>query len=103
MIKVNENENSEFWEGLITWWESNHRSFPWRETKNSYFILISEILLQKTAAAPVIDVYRKVIQGYPNVDALAKADESHLTELISPIGLRKRSKKLIALAPEIVI
>ena len=34
-----------FQQDLMNWYQINHRSLPWRETKNPYYIWISEIML----------------------------------------------------------
>lgn len=46
-----------FQSDLLSWWEENKRSFPWRETSNPFYILISEIMLQRTRADQVVPIY----------------------------------------------
>ena len=46
-----------FRERLRTWYRRNARSLPWKETRDPYRIWISEIMLQQTQVATVIDYY----------------------------------------------
>ncbi len=56
---------------LMLWFESNARVLPWRETKNPYFIWISEIMLQQTRVEAVIEYYSKFITRLPTIFDLA--------------------------------
>lgn len=66
-IITNAHNNSMFWNGLLEWWSISGRLFPWRETKNPFYILLAEVLLQKTAVPPVVNVYQETISTYPTV------------------------------------
>ena len=46
---------------LISWYNHNHRQFPWREATNPYYIWISEIMLQQTTTEAVIPYYKRFI------------------------------------------
>jgi len=79
---------------LLDWWEDNKRTFPWRETKDPYKILCSEILLQQTNAEKVIPVYNIIISSYPDIKSLSEAETNNLKEIIRPLGLIKRAERL---------
>ena len=57
---------------LISWYNHNHRQFPWRETTNPYYIWISEIMLQQTTTEAVIPYYKRFIQTFDTIDKLAE-------------------------------
>ncbi|MCK5290953.1 MAG: A/G-specific adenine glycosylase [Thermoplasmata archaeon] len=87
---------------LLDWYRGNKRDFPWRETDNAYFVLIAEILLQRTKADQVRPVYDRFIKEYPSPSSLAKASEDEIRRVIEPLGLRKRGRLLKSLAGELV-
>lgn len=74
-------------ETLQEYYRKHGRSFPWREVKDPYRILVAEILLQKTAAGPVEAVWTTLVTRYPDASALATAPPEDLVALIRPLGL----------------
>ena len=79
---------------LIEWGRANFREFPWRNTRDPYKILISEVMLHRTRAEQVVPVYDKFLRKYPDVHKLASADISEVEEVLAPLGLRWRIQKL---------
>jgi len=90
-----------FQNNIIIWWKHNRRMFPWRETRDPYKILCSEILLQQTNAEKVVPVYNKIISDYPETADLSEAETAELEEIIKPLGLLKRAGRLRKIAAEI--
>ena len=78
-----------------------HR-WPWRETRDPYVILITELLLQKTTARQVVKVFSSFFSKFPNIEALAKAGEADIEAVIGELGLRKRAGFLRELARHVV-
>ncbi len=79
------------------------RSFPWRETRDPYKILVSEIMLQQTQVERVMLKYEQFITRFPNFSALARADLQSVLEVWQGLGynrravaLRECSKRVIA-------
>lgn len=95
-----------FQESLLHWYFNERkkrypwRDFPWREEKiGSYGKLIAEILLQKTRAENIVEIYGKFLRKYPTFLDLARADYEDLASFLTPLGLyRNRAKSLIRLA-----
>jgi len=88
---------------LLKWFKHNRRSFPWRQTRNGYRVLIAEKLLQQTAATDnVVSAYRTLIASYPNVQSLSEAKPAHLRKIIGKLGFAYRAEELPKLAQEIV-
>lgn len=88
---------------LLRWFTTNQRSFPWRETSDPYKIMVAEKLLQQTAATDaVVTAYNKIIELYPNIEALAVADVKELRRIILPLGFTYRADELPRLAREIL-
>lgn len=72
---------------LLEWWEKNKRDFSWRYTKDSYAVLIAEMLLRKTTAIQVERIYNLFISKYSCPEALSNADESEIKDLLKPLGM----------------
>jgi len=86
---------------LIDWGRNNYKSFPWRDPARDWHGLIAEIFLQRTKAENVVPVFKTFCQRYPAIEDFADADEEELTDLIQPLGLRKRVSQLKALGNDL--
>src|SRR5919107_6432058 len=63
---------------LLAWYDRHRRVLPWRalpgEQADPYRIWLSEIMLQQTTVAAVGPYFRRFVERWPSVDALAAAD-----------------------------
>lgn len=84
----------EFSDLLIDWYLENKRDLPWRETKDPYKIWISEIILQQTRVAQGLEYYHNFIEHFPNVQALAEADEEEVLKCWQGLGYYSRARNL---------
>ena len=89
---------SEFADRLIDWYRENKRELPWRETDDPYKIWISEIILQQTRVAQGYDYYVRFVQRFPDVFALADADEDEVMKHWQGLGYYSRARNLHAAA-----
>ncbi|MFN6566727.1 A/G-specific adenine glycosylase [Dendronalium sp. ChiSLP03b] len=87
---------------LSTWGTQNLRDFPWRQTCDSYAILVAEHLLQKTDAITVVPIYKAFLFKYPTLENLVKASIDELNELLKPLGLYFRAERLYQCARIII-
>jgi len=87
---------------LLKWFDEHQRDLPWRSNKTLYRIWISEIMLQQTQVATVIDYYTRFMKRFPTVKTLAAADESEVLKLWEGLGYYRRARQLHAAAIEIV-
>jgi len=88
---------------LFEWFSSNARSFPWRETRNPYKILVAEIMLQKTTSKQAEETFHIFFKHFPSIQDLAMAPLERIEEYITPLGLEHiRAARLKKLAQEIV-
>ncbi len=78
------------------------RSFPWRETKDPYKILVSEVMLQQTQVDRVVPKYKAFLKQFPNVQALAKAPLGDVLRAWSGLGYNRRAKMLHECAKAVV-
>jgi len=58
---------------LLSWYEQNGRDLPWRHTQDPYCIWVSEVMLQQTRVAVVVERYQRFLQRFPTVRELARA------------------------------
>ena len=87
---------------LLGWFRKYQRDLPWRRTKDSYRIWLSEIMLQQTRVAAVIPYYERFLERFPNVRVLATAPEEEVLRLWSGLGYYSRARNLQRAAKEIV-
>jgi len=86
---------------LLNWAKNNLRKYEWRTTSDPYKILISELLLQKTDAKKVEQVYPKFVECFPTVLDLHRANIKEVEELIRDIGLFYRAQRIKKIAEQI--
>jgi A/G-specific adenine glycosylase len=79
---------------LIAWYLTNHRELPWRKNKDAYRIWVSEVMLQQTTVAAVIPFYEKFMNRFPNLQALATAEENEVLEHWAGLGYYSRARNL---------
>jgi A/G-specific adenine glycosylase len=91
-------------EALVTWYEADHRSFPWRETTDPYRILVSEVMSQQTQLSRVVDAYEAFVERWPTVAALAAADRSAVVSFWTDhrLGYNNRARYLHEAAGQVV-
>ena len=79
---------------LLAWYDANARSLPWRENRDPYRVWLSEIMLQQTRVAAVLDHYRRFLKKFPTVHKLASARESSVLAAWSGLGYYRRARML---------
>lgn len=79
---------------LRTWYRGHRRDLPWRRTGDLYAIWVSEIMLQQTQVATVVQYFERFMQAFPGVAALAAADESEVLRQWEGLGYYRRARQL---------
>lgn len=87
---------------LISWYSNNKRQLPWRETKNPYYIWLSEIILQQTQVKQGLPYYDAFVDQYPTIFDLAEATETSVLKLWQGLGYYSRARNLHAAAKYVV-
>lgn len=87
---------------LLAWYRRNGRALPWRETRDPYRILVSEIMLQQTQVDRVLPKYLEWLEKYPSFHALAAAPLDEVTRTWYPLGYNIRPRRLHAIARQAV-
>ncbi len=87
---------------LLGWYAQNKRELPWRKDRDPYRVWLSEIMLQQTRVAAVLDHYARFLRRFPTVKHLAAARESSVLALWSGLGYYRRARMLHAAAKKVV-
>ncbi|WP_132059796.1 HhH-GPD family protein [Halorussus amylolyticus] len=89
---------------LISWYEADHRRFPWRETDDAYEILISEVMSQQTQLGRVVEAWEAFLDRWPTAEELAAADRADVVGFWTThsLGYNNRAKYLHEAARQVV-
>jgi A/G-specific adenine glycosylase len=88
--------------GLLDWFRGNARDLPWRNTRDPYAVLVSEVMLQQTQVDRVIPYYERFLKQFPTVQALAAAATADVIRLWSGLGYNRRAVNLQRAARAVV-
>ena len=87
---------------LLAWYDVARRDLPWRRTTDPYRIWVSEIMLQQTRVAAVIEYYRRFLDRFPDLPTLATAKEKDVLAAWSGLGYYRRARALHQAAKVVV-
>ncbi len=87
-------EAEQFRGELQAWYRTHARELPWRGIRNPYATWLSEIMLQQTRVATVIERYNEFLRRFPTLEALAEAKEEDVLALWSGLGYYRRAHLL---------
>ncbi len=88
---------------LLTRWYGRHaRVLPWRGVTDPYQTWVSEVMLQQTRVAAVIEHYEQFLRRFPTIVALALAEEADVLAAWSGLGYYRRARMLHKAAQFIV-
>lgn len=93
----------EFQKAVWDYYHQNGRRFPWRETRDPYAILVSEIMLQQTQTERVVPKFLAWLDRFPTVESLAEASLEDVLRLWIGLGYNRRARFLRDAAQAIVI
>ncbi|MEJ5361903.1 MAG: A/G-specific adenine glycosylase [Spirochaetota bacterium] len=99
---INATIKKKFLSSIYTFYDSNYRHLPWRNTDNPYHILVSEVMLQQTQVNRTIEKYSAFIKKFPTVEALAQARLHEVLAAWQGLGYNRRAKYLWQAAQIIV-
>jgi len=81
-------------ERLLEWYMHNRRDLPWRHTRDPYAIWVSEVMLQQTRVAVVVERYQAFMARFPSLHSLALAEVEDVLALWSGLGYYRRARML---------
>src|SRR6185436_8512395 len=87
---------------LLAWYDRHRRTLPWRAPAGTradpYIVWLSEIMLQQTTVATVGDYFRRFVERWPTVEALANAPIDDVLSAWAGLGYYARARNLHACA-----
>ncbi|UBM11321.1 A/G-specific adenine glycosylase [Cupriavidus metallidurans] len=94
---------SDFGMRVVTWQRQHGRhDLPWQNTRDPYRIWLSEIMLQQTQVAAVIEYFQRFVTALPTVAALAAASADEVMALWAGLGYYSRARNLHRCAKTVV-
>ena len=94
-------ELSQLQNALLTWFVEHQRDLPWRENYPAYGVWISEMMLQQTRVATVLDYYDRWMKALPSIPSVATADEATILKLWEGLGYYARARNIHRAAKQI--
>ncbi len=79
---------------LLPWYDTHKRILPFRGTRDPYAVWVSEIMLQQTRTETAGGYFTRFLQRFPNVSALASANEQEVLKLWEGLGYYSRARNL---------
>lgn len=89
-------------EPLVAWYRKNRRELPWRENPDAYRVWVSEIMLQQTRVEAVKPYYERFLNAFPDVEALAEAEEDKLMKMWEGLGYYNRVRNMQKAAQQVM-
>nr|MDP2191784.1 A/G-specific adenine glycosylase [Rhodoferax sp.] len=88
----------------VVHWQKTHgrNDLPWQNTRDPYRVWLSEIMLQQTQVATVLDYFPRFLERFPNVGSLAAAPLDDVLGLWSGLGYYSRARNLHLCALEVM-
>ncbi len=94
-------DKSRFRRHLLKWFDQHQRDLPWRRDRDPYRVWLSEIMLQQTRVAAVVDHYERFLERFPSIEKLARAREASVLAAWSGLGYYRRARMLHATARKV--
>jgi A/G-specific adenine glycosylase len=88
---------------LLKWYDDNKREYPWRKSNDLYKILVTEILLQKTIALNVSNMYNSFFKKYKDFSSIYSANISELQPTIKVLGLSNKRAQILKDLSQIIV
>ena len=79
---------------LLEWFGAHQRELPWRSDPTPYRVWVSEVMLQQTQVVTVIPYFERWMEAFPDIEALATADQERVLQLWSGLGYYRRARML---------
>lgn len=87
---------------LLSWYKRHGRDLPWRNTRNPYHILVSELMLQQTQVSRGLIFYPRWLERFPDWKSLAVSSNAEVIEAWAGLGYNRRALMLRDMARVIV-
>jgi A/G-specific adenine glycosylase len=79
---------------LLAWYGLRRRPLPWRDTRDPYAILVSEVMAQQTQVDRVVPRWQRWLERWPTVEELAAASPADVIREWQGLGYNRRALAL---------
>lgn len=79
---------------LLAWYDRSKRDLPWRNTRDPWRILLSEVMLQQTRVQAALPYYERFVARFPTPADLAAAPTQDVLAMWSGLGYYARARNL---------
>jgi len=86
---------------VLAWGLPRLRDLPWRQTRDPWAVLVSEVMLQQTQVPRVIPKWHAFLEVFPDTEACAAAPLGDVLRLWQGLGYPRRARNLHATAVEV--
>jgi len=93
---------SRFRKALRNFFGESSRPLSWRQDRDPYRILVSEVMLQQTRVATVTPYFDRWMARFPDLHTLASADEEEVLRLWAGLGYYSRARRLQQTVREVI-
>ena len=93
-LALNSAKLRRFRTALLRWYDQHRRDLPWRCDRHPYRVWVSEIMLQQTRVAAVLDHYARFMKRFPTVESLAAGREASVLAVWSGLGYYHRARRM---------
>ena len=95
MLDLNKQQSDKFANQVVQWYHLHGRkTLPWQLGKTPYKVWVSEVMLQQTQVVTVIPYFEKFMASFPDIIALANADEDLVLHHWTGLGYYARARNL---------
>jgi len=88
---------------ILDWYNTNKENYPWRTSQNPFQILITEILLQKTIASNVSNLFQKFFEKYSEFSKIYESKIEEIQGDIKSLGLSNKRAKILKDLSELIV
>jgi len=90
-------------DALLAWFDVHGRhDLPWQHPRSAYRVWVAEIMLQQTQVTTVIGYFNAFMARFPDIHALAAADNDDVMAHWAGLGYYARARNLHAAAQRVV-
>ena len=94
-MQAQSSSDAPFAKAVLCWFDKfGRKHLPWQQNKTLYAAWLSEVMLQQTQVATVIPYFERFITRFPNINALANADEDEVLHFWTGLGYYARARNL---------
>jgi len=93
-VKLSAREITKFRKAIYEYYNEHGRDLPWRGTRDPYYILVSEIMLQQTQVERVVEKYTAFVQRFPDFRVLAETSFQDVLSVWQGLGYNRRAAAL---------